>query len=60
MARIQLEGVTRQYDRIKAIDQLSLDIADNEFFVLFGPAGAGKTTTLKCIAGVEFPQEGLV
>ena len=41
MARIQLEGVTRQYDRIKAIDQLSLDIADNEFFVLFGPAGAG-------------------
>ena len=60
MARIQLEGVTRQYDRIKAIDQLSLDIADNEFFVLFGPAGTGKTTTLKCIAGVEFPQEGLV
>ena len=60
MARIQLEGVTRQYDRVKAIDQLSLDVADNEFFVLFGPAGAGKTTTLKCIAGVEFPQEGLV
>ena len=60
MARIQLEGVTRQYDRVKAIDKLSLDIADNEFFVLFGPAGAGKTTTLKCIAGVEFPQEGLV
>ena len=60
MARIELEGVTRQYDRVKAIDRLSLDIADNEFFVLFGPAGAGKTTTLKCIAGVEFPQEGLV
>jgi multiple sugar transport system ATP-binding protein len=60
MARIQLEGITRQYDRVKAIDRLSLDIADNEFFVLFGPAGAGKTTTLKCIAGVEFPQEGLV
>lgn len=60
MARIQLEGVTRQYDRVKAIDRLNLDVADNEFFVLFGPAGAGKTTTLKCIAGVEFPQEGLV
>lgn len=60
MARIQLEGVTRQYDRVKAIDRLDLDVADNEFFVLFGPAGAGKTTTLKCIAGVEFPQEGLI
>ena len=60
MARIQLEGVTRRYDRATAIDKLDLDVKDNEFFVLFGPAGAGKTTTLKCIAGVEFPQEGLV
>lgn len=60
MARIQLEGVTRRYDRTTAINRLSLDVKDNEFFVLFGPAGAGKTTTLKCIAGSEFPQEGLV
>ncbi|MBP3652013.1 MAG: ABC transporter ATP-binding protein, partial [Clostridia bacterium] len=60
MARIQLEGVTRRYDRTTAINKLSLDVKDNEFFVLFGPAGAGKTTTLKCIAGSEFPQEGLV
>ena len=44
----------------KAVDHLSLDIKDNEFFVLFGPAGAGKTTTLKLIAGIEFPDEGLV
>lgn len=60
MARIQLEGVTRRYGKTTALDQLSLDVKDNEFFVLFGPAGAGKTTTLKCIAGIEFPQEGLV
>ncbi len=60
MARIQLENVTRRYDKVIAINQLSLDVKDNEFFVLFGPAGAGKTTTLKCIAGIEFPQEGLV
>ena len=60
MARIQLEGVTRRYGRTTAINHLSLDVKDNEFFVLFGPAGAGKTTTLKCIAGSEFPQEGLV
>ena len=60
MARIQLEGVTRRYDRVTALNRLSLDVKDNEFFVLFGPAGAGKSTTLKCIAGIEFPQEGLV
>ena len=60
MARIQLEGVTRRYGQTVALNRLSLDVKDNEFFVLFGPAGAGKTTTLKCIAGVEFPQEGLV
>lgn len=64
MARIELEKLTRRYrgmskDRA-AVDNLSLDIKDNEFFVLFGPAGAGKTTTLKLIAGIEFPDEGLV
>ncbi len=60
MARIRLEGVTRRYEKLTAINRLSLDVKDNEFFVLFGPAGAGKTTTLKCIAGIDFPQEGLV
>ena len=53
-------GVTKRYDKKTAIDGLSLSVKDNEFLVLFGPAGAGKTTTLKCIAGVEFPQEGLI
>lgn len=60
MARIEMISVTKRYDRKTAIEDLCLDVKDNEFFVLFGPAGAGKTTTLKCIAGVEFPQEGLV
>ncbi|MDR3172584.1 MAG: ABC transporter ATP-binding protein [Treponema sp.] len=64
MARIELENITRRYKGMApdtaAVDRLSLDIKDNEFFVLFGPAGAGKTTTLKTIAGIEFPQEGLV
>ncbi|MDR0909896.1 MAG: ABC transporter ATP-binding protein [Spirochaetaceae bacterium] len=60
MARIQLEHITKKYKDTVAVNDLSLDIADNEFFVLFGPAGAGKTTTLKTIAGIEMPQEGLV
>ncbi|MDR2393535.1 MAG: ABC transporter ATP-binding protein [Treponema sp.] len=60
MARIELENITKKYKETVAIDHLSLDIKDNEFFVLFGPAGAGKTTTLKTIAGIEFPQAGLV
>ncbi|GHS99578.1 sugar ABC transporter ATP-binding protein [Synergistales bacterium] len=60
MARITLENITKKYKDKTALDNLSLDVLDNEFFVLFGPAGAGKTTLLKTIAGIEFPQEGLV
>jgi multiple sugar transport system ATP-binding protein len=60
VARIELENITKKYKENVAVDNLSLDIKDNEFFVLFGPAGAGKTTTLKTIAGVEFPQKGIV
>lgn len=60
MAKIELQGITKRYGKTAALDNVSLSIEDNEFFVLFGPAGAGKTTLLKTIAGVEFPQEGLV
>jgi multiple sugar transport system ATP-binding protein len=60
MAEIELIGITKKYKDTVAVDKLNLHIKDNEFFVLFGPAGAGKTTTLKTIAGIEFPQEGLV
>jgi multiple sugar transport system ATP-binding protein len=60
MAQIELVNIRKKYRDTVAIDGLNLTIQDNEFFVLFGPAGAGKTTTLKTIAGIEFPQEGLV
>lgn len=60
MAQIELENITKRYGEKTALDQVSLCVKDNEFFVLFGPAGAGKTTLLKTIAGIEFPQEGLV
>jgi multiple sugar transport system ATP-binding protein len=60
MAEVELLSITKKYKDKAAVDNLSLTIKDNEFFVLFGPAGAGKTTTLKVIAGIEFPQRGLV
>ena len=60
MARIQLENITKKFGKVTALDGISLDIKDKEFFVLFGPAGAGKTTILNCIAGIELPEEGMI
>lgn len=60
MAQIELEGITKKFGKISALNNINLKVEDNEFFVLFGPAGAGKTTLLKTIAGAEFPEEGLV
>lgn len=60
MARIQLENVKKVFGKVTALDGVTLDIKDKEFFVLFGPAGAGKTTILNNIAGIQIPEEGLV
>lgn len=60
MAQITLENIKKKFDKVTALDDVCLDVKDKEFFVLFGPAGAGKTTILKTIAGVEFPDAGLV
>lgn len=46
---IRFENVTKQYNDKIAVDNISLDIAEGEFFVLIGPSGSGKTTTLKMI-----------
>lgn len=60
MSRIELENVTKKFGKVTALDDISLDIRDKEFFVLFGPAGAGKTTILNCIAGIQIPEEGTI
>lgn len=58
MAGIRLKEITKTYGSVKALDQISLDIKNNEFFVIFGPAGAGKTSILNVIAGITDPDEG--
>jgi multiple sugar transport system ATP-binding protein len=58
MAKIQINGLTKRFGNHTAVRELSLEIADREFLVLLGPSGAGKTTTLRCVAGVETPSAG--
>jgi len=57
-AGVELRGVTKRFDELVAVDDLSLDLAGGEFFTLLGPSGCGKTTTLRMIAGFERPTEG--
>ncbi len=60
MADIALEGITKTFGSNTALRGLDLDIRDGEFFVLLGQTGAGKTTTLRVIAGLERPDQGRV
>jgi len=53
MVRVVLENVTKKFGDIIAVDNLSLEIKDKEFFILLGPSGCGKTTVLNLIAGLE-------
>jgi multiple sugar transport system ATP-binding protein len=60
MARIRLENLSKKFSGHVAVEDLDLDVADGEFFVLLGPTGAGKTTTLRLIAGLEKPTLGRI
>ncbi len=61
MAEIQLQGVTKIFDKkVRAVDEVNLTIADQEFIVLLGPSGCGKTTLMRMIAGLEYPDAGRV
>jgi ABC-type sugar transport system ATPase subunit len=58
MARIRVENVTKRFGPVTALDGVSLEVADGEFFAVLGPPGAGKTTLLRTIVGLETPEEG--
>ena len=60
MADVVLDGVTKRFGGTTAVDELSLEIKDGSFVVLLGPTGAGKTTTLRLVAGLENPDAGSI
>ena len=61
MAEIELRGITKIFDRkVRAVNDVSLTIADQEFMVLLGPSGCGKTTLMRMIAGLEYPEAGRI
>ncbi|TPK99814.1 ABC transporter ATP-binding protein [Mesorhizobium sp. B2-4-12] len=60
MADVRVKNVTKSFGEHVAVNGLGLHISDGEFVVLLGPTGAGKTTTLRLIAGLERPDAGTI
>ena len=58
MASVSFESVTKRFDAVEAVRELTLEAADGEFLVLVGPSGSGKTTALRMLAGLESVSEG--
>lgn len=58
MAFVKIHNLVKEYGSVRAVTNLHLEIEEGEFFTLLGPSGCGKTTTLRCVAGLEQPEEG--
>ncbi len=60
MEQLRLEGVTKRYGSVTAVDDIFLSVERGEFITLLGPSGCGKTTTLRMIGGLEAPTNGVI
>jgi multiple sugar transport system ATP-binding protein len=58
LAKVSIKKLTKRFGKVVAANKLDLEVKDKEFVVLLGPSGCGKTTVLRCIAGLETPDEG--
>ncbi len=58
MARVRVLNLVKRFGNVVAVNNVSFEVEDGEFLTLLGPSGCGKTTTLRCIAGLEVPDEG--
>jgi multiple sugar transport system ATP-binding protein len=60
VAELTVRGLVKRYGKVLALDGVDLEVAAGEFFVILGPSAAGKTTTLRAIAGLERPDAGRI
>lgn len=60
MAFLELQGITKYFGQITAVDQISVSVQRGEFLTLLGPSGCGKTTILRMVAGFEMPNTGTI
>ena len=58
MAFIEIKNLLKRYKKVVAVNHIQLEVKQGEMLTLLGPSGCGKTTTLRCIAGLETPEEG--
>ncbi len=58
MSTLKIKNLTKRFDDVVAVDDLSLEVPEGEFLTLLGPSGCGKTTTLRAIAGFHHPDNG--
>ncbi|MEK6248685.1 MAG: ABC transporter ATP-binding protein, partial [Planctomycetales bacterium] len=60
MTALNIQKLCKSFGSVEVLRDFSLDIQDGEFISLLGPSGCGKTTTLRCVAGFEFPNQGRI
>jgi iron(III) transport system ATP-binding protein/putative spermidine/putrescine transport system ATP-binding protein len=58
MAFIEIQNLFKRFKNVVAVNRIQLEVNKGEMLTLLGPSGCGKTTTLRCIAGLETPEEG--